>query len=424
MSGGPVSSAQSGSIPTVGGLDASLALMREGYLFMANRRGRTGTDSFRCRLMGRKALCICGADAARFFYTEGRFTRRGAMPPTTLRLLQDLGSVQLLDGDAHAHRKQIFLTTRGPETIRTLCDMFEARWHAEIDDWSRRQAAEPLLDRSRLALSHAVCLWAGIDYVGTERAEEFGAMVDGAGSLGGDLVRATSLRRRSEAWARGLISAIRAGTSRVNADAPAAMVARFRDIDGEPLSEEAAAVELLNLLRPTVAVSHFIVFAALALNRHPQWRERVLTDAAAKRAFVQEVRRHAPFFPFIGGIALDGFEWRGEPLPEGQWVILDLYGTNRDPALWHDPERFEPDRFTAGGGDLEDAIVPQGAGDVTRTHRCPGEDLTIALTMRATELLARLDYHVPEQDMTIDLGRMPALPRDGFRMIPAHARNA
>ena len=42
--------------------------------------------------------------------------------------------------------------------------------------------------------------------------------------------------------------------------------------------ERVAAVELLNLLRPTVAIARFIVFAALALHLHPEWRARVAED--------------------------------------------------------------------------------------------------------------------------------------------------
>ncbi len=43
------------------------------------------------------------------FYSGDRFTRTGgAMPPTVLRLLQDKGSVQQLDGAAHLqHRPQV-----------------------------------------------------------------------------------------------------------------------------------------------------------------------------------------------------------------------------------------------------------------------------------------------------------------------------
>src|SRR5688572_22657666 len=89
--------------------DSTLALLREGYRFIPNRIKKFGSDFFATRLMARNALCVHGADAAEMFYREGNFTRVGAMPPTTLRLLQDKGSVQSLDGREHRHRKAMFM---------------------------------------------------------------------------------------------------------------------------------------------------------------------------------------------------------------------------------------------------------------------------------------------------------------------------
>ena len=70
---------------------------------------------------------------------------------------------------------------------------------------------------------------------------------------------------------------------------------------------------LLNLLRPTVAVARFIVFAALALHAHPTWASRLREDCEGSLAlaFAQEVRHFYPFFPVIGGRARSAFEFQG-----------------------------------------------------------------------------------------------------------------
>ncbi len=49
------------------------------------------------------------AEAARAFYADDRLARRKALPPTALTLLQDKGSVALLDGPAHRLRQAILL---------------------------------------------------------------------------------------------------------------------------------------------------------------------------------------------------------------------------------------------------------------------------------------------------------------------------
>src|SRR3546814_10231988 len=64
--------------------------------------------------------------------------------------------------------------------------------------------------------------------------------------------------------------------------------------------------------RPTVAIARYVIFAALALHRRPDCRERLIAGSDAEReAFVQEVRRFFPFFPFVGGRVREGFDWRG-----------------------------------------------------------------------------------------------------------------
>ena len=71
------------------------------------------------------------------------------------------------------------------------------------------------------------------------------------------------------------------------------------DFTGKPFDLHMAAVELINLVRPTVAVSWYIVFAALALHEHPGYREKLRTgDDAYAGLFVQEVRRFYPFAPW------------------------------------------------------------------------------------------------------------------------------
>ncbi|GAB2611438.1 hypothetical protein GCM10027168_50360 [Streptomyces capparidis] len=47
-------------------------------------------------------------------------------------------------------------------------------------------------------------------------------------------------------------------------------------------------------------------------------------------------------------------------------------------------------------------------------HRRPGEDITVALLAAPAPRLARLEYRMPEQDLRIPLGRVPARMRSGF----------
>jgi fatty-acid peroxygenase len=53
------------------------------------------------------------------------------------------------------------------------------------------------------------------------------------------------------------------------------VISAHRALDGELLPPGVAAVELLNVLRPTVAVALYVTFAAHALHQYPECRERI-----------------------------------------------------------------------------------------------------------------------------------------------------
>src|SRR3712207_6396944 len=92
-------------IPKDHGFDSTLALLREGYNFIPNRCRELKTDIFETRLMLKRVICMQGEEASKIFYGDQRFTRKGGIPLTTLRLLQGIGSVQTLDGEKHHQRK-------------------------------------------------------------------------------------------------------------------------------------------------------------------------------------------------------------------------------------------------------------------------------------------------------------------------------
>lgn len=58
---------------------------------------------------------------------------------------------------------------------------------------------------------------------------------------------------------------------------------------------------------------------------------------------------------------------------------------------------------------------PSGGGSHHADHRCPGEWIALELMKLATDFFTRrMTYEVPEQDLSIDWSRLPALPRSRF----------
>lgn len=324
--------------------------------------------------------------------------------------------MQGLDGEAHRNRKRMFLQLLDGAAVEKLVSLAEQAWRQAIGEWQARPEVR-LMTEVQLILTEAVCRWAGVPLAPAEReirAEQLATMVDGAGGIGARHWEARKARRDAEAWARQLIQQARAGRLPAEPTTALMVIAHHRDLDGTPLDEQVAAVELLNLLRPTVAVSYFITYAALELLAQPQWAARLRTDDELLEPFAQEVRRLHAFFPFTAARVREDFDWQGQHFPAGTRVMLDLWGTNREASRWDQPEAFQPERFLNWPGNAF-SFVTQGGGDAAEGHRCPGERLAIELLKMALRMLTReMAYAVPAQDLRIDLTRMPARPESGM----------
>ncbi|MFG2291985.1 cytochrome P450 [Streptomyces sp. NPDC048603] len=413
--------------------DSTVLLLAEGYTWAPRLLRRAGADAVRTRLTGRPAVLLHGREAVRFFYDEHHVLREGALPGPVLDTLFGRGAVHTLDGSEHRVRKQLFVSLLMPAgNVAALTDRFEAAWAAAVPGWAGRRVV--LFDEAGTVLAQAVCDWVGLPVpadAAREIAEDCVAMVDGFATAGSRHWRARHARRRQEqALARAVLDIRGSGT---HADGPFApshhhgversaltAVALHREADGTLLPPHTAAVELLNLIRPTVALAWYAAFAAHALHRDPAQRDRLRSEGFGyARAFAHEVRRFYPFVPFVGGLAARDLRFGEVAIPAGSLVLLDVYGHHHDPALWERPNRFDPGRFLGHEPDPA-ALIPQGGGDARTGHRCPGEDIALALLTVIARALAHLDFGVPEQDLAIPLHRIPTRPRSGFLMDDPH----
>ena len=397
--------------------DSTIALLRDPYRCISRRAAELGEDVFETRLLLRRTTCMTGVEAAGVFYDPARFQRAGAAPPPLQKTLFGQGGVQGLDDEDHRQRKAMFLQIVQPDRVEALAQSVTREWQRAADDWiTEGQIA--LYPELQLLLTRAVCAWAGVPLPAAEveiRTRQLTALFDRAGHVGVGHLRSRAARKAADRWAADIIDQIRAGKLDPPPSSAAYVVARHRERDGRPMASRVAGVELLNVLRPTVATAVYITFVAHALDARPAWRERLARgDGSEDLAFAEEVRRHYPFFPAVAAIVREQFEWRGHRFPQGRRVLLDLYGTNHDSRYWPDPDRFDPDRFLDEEPDRF-AFVPQGGGDPAIHHRCPGEPISTRLMGVALEQLVRHMTYTPlAPSAPVDLGRLPALPSGGY----------
>ena len=404
-------------IPNDSSLDSTLALALDGYEFISKRCDRYQSNIFQTRLLFQKTICLRGAEAANVFYDVEKFARKGAAPKRFQKTLLGEGGVQGTDGEVHRHRKQMFMNLMSPQRIEQLADRVQQQWMKRAEKWEKRDRIV-LFSEANEVLCQAVCDWSGVPLEETElgsKTRDLAAMIDGSGAVGPRHWSGRLGRKRTEAWICDVIEKVR--THQLDAPEESALcaIAHHRDLQGNLLDNRIAAVELLNVVRPTVAVARYVAFSALALHEHPDYQQKLKTaEDDSLKQFVQEVRRFYPFFPFAAALTRHSFDWQGYTFPKDTRVLLDLYGTNRDPQSWENPDLFQPERFRHWD-ESPFNFIPQGGGDYITNHRCAGEWITIALTITTLKFLTQLiTYDVPQQNLKMSLSRLPAIPESRF----------
>ncbi|MBU5466834.1 cytochrome P450 [Virgibacillus sp. MSJ-26] len=403
------------------GIDNTFKFLIEGYRYIPNQRRRLDTNMFETRLLGgQKAVCLTGEDGASLFYDNDKFRRADAMPKRVLKTLFGQGGLQTLDDDAHKNRKELFMSLMGSERISDIAQIFKQRWDEALDEWDRMSEVN-LYEEANKILTITICEWAGVPLRANEveeRTKDLNALFEAGGAVGLRHWQGRAAREKTEKWAGELIDQVRNGQLDVPEEKALYKMSWHRKLDGELMSTDIAAVELVNILRPTVAVSVYIAFCALALHDHPQEKEKLrdTSNESDFQMFVQEVRRYYPFFPILAARVRHDFVWNGHDFKEDQLVILDLYGTNHHPNLWDKPNEFIPERFEDWNGTPFD-FIPQGGGDYYMGHRCPGEWLTIEIMKACLDMMVNhMEYDVPPQDLDFSMNRMPSLPKSRFIM--------
>ncbi|WP_457110606.1 cytochrome P450 [Marmoricola sp. URHA0025 HA25] len=203
---------------------------------------------------------------------------------------------------------------------------------------------------------------------------------------------------------------------------------------GRPLDREAIRDELIVFLlagHDTTATT--LAYALWALGRRPELQDRVAAEAAALGdrpltvedvallpytvQVLHETLRICPPAPAIGRLAMTDAVVDGYLVPAGTNVVVGAYALHHDPALWAEPSRFDPDRFSADRMKSVDRwqYLPFGAGprSCIADHFAMLEaTLGLATMVRA----ARFDSVEPEFPLALPFTMTAAGP------IPARVR--
>ncbi len=408
-------------MPREAGLENGLKVLREGYMYIPNRRKSFHASLFETTLMGQRAVCMGGEEAAKLFLSEEYFIRKGAMPGFVQKTLLGEGGIQSLDDNEHRNRKAAFLRLMARDRVDEWGKLIEKELMTATETWIQKESIV-LYEEAQKILTKATCEWAGVPLDEAdidERAEQLILMVESPASPGITHVKGRAARVKAEAWIKELVEQVRKGDLTPPEKTALYTFSWHRNLDGSLLDVKTAAIEVLNILRPSIAISIYLCFTALALHQYPEEKTKLFEgNPYYLHMFIQEIRRYFPFFPFQAARARKEFTWKGHTFKKDTLTLLDIYGTNQDPAIWESPETFNPDRFqdwhSSPTNHVQYQLLAQGGGDYARTHRCPGEWNTVrAMEVFADHLANRITYDLPEQDLSYSMVNMPTRPKSG-----------
>ncbi|MFV8292347.1 MULTISPECIES: cytochrome P450 [Aerococcus] len=396
-------------------------LFDHGYNLLSVIREDVDAPVAKAKFLTKEIITIYGEEAAKKFYDPTKFKREGAMPKPVLKTLFGEDGVQTLDGEAHHHRKNYFMDLMVPERMDEYAEILDRHLTEKME---AQHGKFELFELANLVLFEAVAEWSGINLDRLSEneikdlAEKQISMISGAITSPTDHIKAISDRNDSEEWAQELIKEARENPVPGKEHLALYTFAQATDLEGELLPLEVAAVELLNIIRPTVALTVWMALMGHALFAKDGVYDELKADFKnLQDPFIQEMRRYYPFFPMLPAIAIDDVEINGYHIPKDTWTVLDLYGTNHDERTVNDPEKFEIRRYLGRAKDLsyeeEYEMIAQGGGKFREMHRCAGEWITLhSMRVFSDHLVNKNEFSIPEQDWEIPMNQFPTYPKD------------
>ncbi|XP_068184293.1 cytochrome P450 1B1 [Antennarius striatus] len=121
-------------------------------------------------------------------------------------------------------------------------------------------------------------------------------------------------------------------------------------------------------------------------------------------AFIYEVMRYTCFIPLtIPHFTTKDTSIMGYTIPKNTVIFINQWSINHDPAMWSNPELFDPDRFLDQDGALNKDATNNVVIFSLGKRRCIGEDLSKLYLFLFTSLISH-QCHI-----TVDPARPPKL---------------
>ncbi len=330
---------------------------------------------YRDHLLGFRNVSLLGPEANELVLFDGEknFSSSAGWEPILGRVFPK--ALMLMDFEEHRlHRKALGVAFK-PAPMKTYLDALNngvatriAQWHSNGRQGATDMSFFPAI--KQLTLDLAATSFLGIE-LGPQATAINRAFVDMVAAMvavvrvpipGTRMAKGVRGRRLVAEFLRQEISKRRAG----QAGDLFSELCRVRHEDGSLLSDQ----EIINHMIFLMGAAHDTLTSSITslvymLAKHQDWQERLRAEILGlnlpagaglpyerlaelehiEMAFKEAMRINPPF-PSIPRRALHGFEFNGHAIPAGTFVVINIAFSHRMPAIWPDPERFDPLRFT------------------------------------------------------------------------------
>jgi fatty-acid peroxygenase len=225
--------------------------------------------------------------------------RKSVVPEPLRSTLTGHGSIQTTDGIEHRLRKETLLKFMKENEMDRLKALFELNFLRAALSWTKESKID-LYTKSQKVLAETACEWVGVPvpYMQLdELTRDLTLLFDGSARTTVLHFKSRRARVRLQNWLIQMIDVHRNQRKVFTKNSPADILSALKHPHGELLTQQETAVEILNLIRPLVAISVYFVFTLHSLHAHPEYKKKIMNSNRMRRLFIQEFRRFYLFFP-------------------------------------------------------------------------------------------------------------------------------
>src|SRR5699024_2162503 len=177
------------------------------------------------------------SELAELFYDNTRFRRTDAAPARVEKTLFGQGGVQGLDGEAHQHRKAMFMSLMDQNAMDEIESLTQKYWHEFFREKTSDDTVE-LYEAAKVVFLKVACDWVGISLQDEDieaRARQISDLYESPAALALQHWKGRKSRSDAEKWIQKIVEDVREGNIEADKDKALYQFSMHRDLEGELL---------------------------------------------------------------------------------------------------------------------------------------------------------------------------------------------